>query len=1173
MAQVLEDVAYLSQDIGPRPASTEEEQSAATYIAQQLEQGAGFQAEIEDFKCVPDFSVVKLICFTLSLVAALLAFFVNITAIPAVIVGLVSAGLYLAEAYGQPVLSRAFNRGVSQNVVAKYQPPLSGQRARRRKVILVASYDSTRVMPELNSNFVKTLPIFLRASVVALIVVPLVGLIKALFFVQTGNIAELICNIILVIGMLLILLNIVRFVVHRAQQYNDAANCNAAGVAVLLDVARRIGNGQVSVSELSNSGVTIHGEEAARKEGLIPEGVQLTYEASQMAGPDLGPQTEEERLAAAKAAIAALTGKPVEGAAAISSVGDNLVKFDPELPQDNPEARGEQNREIRSAFTGGAQVDSTDSDAIDIESIEVPETQEAVHHGAEVEAGGTAEVKTETIQSPEEGVSTKSETSGSAEGRERAAAVGATAAEEISEVLTEAANAVSKTASSVPEWFRKAQQLAKRDKKPADTSKYRSRFAAVLDQTEERLKEQEEEAARELETLHRAEISKRIEDARNRSAQQANQVATEKAEKSEQVAQEKQSDQRTTEVYLESELEADASTDASVAQTQDVVPDTALSTSKTTNKTAVQAVSEATVGTNGTVDFAPLDVSDLMAEVQEIGTAEPQAPAFIDQGLGSDGEAGRDDAPGVAPAFADPDAPFVPATDIETPVSSEVARRSVVLPTIADANTALPIAEASKQRAPLADVTENNSKKAARSLLSTILPEVGATSNEEKVESLKAAKDNLVNLPSLSGELNAIAMAQDDIAEEGTVSATGSFATVGATGSIAPVGDELVADMAPEEIYVQDADDSDYDENFTETGAFAGPGYVEMPKSRVQKFFDKLGLRRKKKADEEVSAHEWLDVDEDFDARTVGKERGGWESFRNDEVAGNDTHTNYAYDDQPFDAEDAAEDFTQEYIDEHQGAYEADGHNAVYDDDYYYDDDYVDDRDNTEVGHTASFDPLTGEYSDDDDFNDLAEEQGRSNRKAKKGLFSRRGKWEGGAASTSDSEDEAIASEEGHNDEVSKIFQFRNPDIDTEVWFVALGASCSDNAGMKDFLQKHHSELKGAVVINLEGLGAGKLTAVQKEGSLRVFNASSRVKRSIRKASQSTGISYATNETCWQDTPATVAMSHRIQAMSLVGMKDNLPAYKGSSQDQLDVVEEETLLSNSDFVTSMVKNI
>ena len=49
MPEIVDHVAYLSQQIGPRPAGTEEEQQAALYITEQMQKDAGLSAVIEDF--------------------------------------------------------------------------------------------------------------------------------------------------------------------------------------------------------------------------------------------------------------------------------------------------------------------------------------------------------------------------------------------------------------------------------------------------------------------------------------------------------------------------------------------------------------------------------------------------------------------------------------------------------------------------------------------------------------------------------------------------------------------------------------------------------------------------------------------------------------------------------------------------------------------------------------------------------------------------------------------------------------------------------------------------------------------------------------------------------------------------------------------------------------------
>jgi hypothetical protein len=78
----------------------------------------------------------------------------------------------------------------------------------------------------------------------------------------------------------------------------------------------------------------VHGEAAASEAGVIPEGAEVEYEADpQEQKPREQKLTPEESLAAAKAAIAALTGRPVADKVPIASISGRLVNgssaFDP----------------------------------------------------------------------------------------------------------------------------------------------------------------------------------------------------------------------------------------------------------------------------------------------------------------------------------------------------------------------------------------------------------------------------------------------------------------------------------------------------------------------------------------------------------------------------------------------------------------------------------------------------------------------------------------------------------------------------------------------------------------------------------------------------------------------------------------------------------------------------
>ena len=138
--------------------------------------------------------------------------------------------------------------------------------------------------------------------------------------------------------------------------------------------------------------------------------------------------------------------------------------------------------------------------------------------------------------------------------------------------------------------------------------------------------------------------------------------------------------------------------------------------------------------------------------------------------------------------------PIVGMEEMVSPVSPAVeqadhSRQVIVLPDVTPARSAS--GENLRQRAPMAEVNEDTSA-GSKSLLSNMLPRIDG--NTGAFSTAPAARS--LNLPSF------------DTGVQSAVSTTGSFSTVGGTGSFAPVGDELVSDVAPEERYIDDADDS-----------------------------------------------------------------------------------------------------------------------------------------------------------------------------------------------------------------------------------------------------------------------------------------------------------------------------------------------------------------------------
>ena len=291
-------------------------------------------------------------------------------------------------------------------------------------------------------------------------------------------------------------------------------------------------------------------------------------------------------------------------------------------------------------------------------------------------------------------------------------------------------------------------------------------------------------------------------------------------------------------------------------------------------------------------------------------------------------------------------------------------------------------------------------------------------------------------------------------------------------------------------------------------------GYVEMPKSRFGRLF---GRKRRKERAQESTPQEWLNVEEDFEAQQVGAERGGWESFRQDEAAGQTVAFNAEYFDEAFDGDDGYDD------------YEA----------------------------------------------APARRRGR--------------RFEGGAFSL---EEDEFAAPDGAAEPVSpfaeglpadfvfeddpnlqSIEQFHSQRVDVEVWFVALGAELAGNGGMRAFMDAHASELKGSIIIDLEALGDGTLSLIEKEGTYLPKKASSRMKRLVKKAGQAVGLAVPSTTMEWRDSSAAYAMKHGQQALHLAGMNDKKPAFFAQADDVIENIDADQLALNSDFVMELIKQI
>ena len=1042
MAELNEHVAYLSQEIGPRPAGTEEEQRAALYISEQFSAEAGLTTAMEDFQCNPDSSLPRTLCSGVAVLVTLVATIVGALAVPAIVVSLICAALAAAEVFDKPVLSRLLNRGVSQNVVARYLPAKSPTRAsRRRKVIVVANYDSGKVRRDLNGAMPAVLTILYWVELAMLVVMPLLLAIR-MVLAPDGSVL-VVFNVLLAVAMVVAVLPVASFLLEKFANYNEGANCNAAGVAVLLEVASRV----AAARDLPDAPEpTVHGEAAAVSAGLVPEGAEIVYHTGNTS-EDLGTSMESaaERLAAAKAAVAALSGKPV-------SATPTEVATEDESP-----AKGEEN----GAVEVSPEESLTPSSAAVVVPVAAPAYAAPVEH-------------------------------------------------------------------QVPEWFKKGQEQAKKPAKEKPVQ--RSRYATALERAEEEINAREEHERRNLD-----ELSERMRVMRA-SVQAASAAAG-----------------ATPTEIMDSVVADESSEEISAPPSASAVNEEASpSLAPVLPAIEVPAVEadQLPSPSNNTVSAMLADIPAIASEPasSETGTpaskpvvsAVPAAPVVPQPTDDPDVTVRDGQRPLTGATVAVPpidlstsDAPAAPAGGqrvvvpsvgevAETPASAPAAaprrRRAITLPNIGISQELPRISmDDCQQAAPLSEDRPEHDGRVHD--LSAVIPSVTTPEPPSAVSGTREAA-LLDALPSLGRTTTTT-----DPALSGSISLAGTFSSMGATGAAAPIGDELLENASENDIYIEDVDDSAYVEQITETGAMAGPGYVEMPKSRFGGIFGKF---RRKKREEASSPQEWLDVEESFDAREVGAARGGWESFREEGDI-------QAYDEEYLDA-DATTAFSPEF-----------------------DDDFAEDGfDAPRSSHRRGRHFEGGAFSRDQ-FDD--ESEGEENQTS--------------AADPSSVFGEGLPADFVFEPtpEIEQIEQFHSDRIDMEVWFVALGSELAGNGGMKAFMAAHEVELKGALIVELEALGAGELTLIDKEGTYVPKKASSRMKRLVRKAGQATGLKVPEATMEWRNSASAYALKHGQQALHLAGMDGRKPAFFAEEDDVIENIDNDMLALNSDFVMEVLKHI
>ena len=363
MAELIDHVGALADQIGPRPVSTEEEHQTSLYVAQELTD-EGYDVSVDEFATPTGVRWPYAIAFALAAFGTFVSgigFFVPGISLSMHIVGLIlilaALFIYYSEYNNRPFLSKMRAGGVSQNVVGKYIPPNMTREARRRKVIIVAHVDTVRAEPEALPQFIVYTPLLRKIIFYCMIGLPVVAFIRLLPFPWPDAI-DLILWVISLFASIYVLVAAGCIVANRFMPYVSGGNDNASAVAVLLSVAKRLVDPEARERYIKERPIAqeneysasvfdvetdsdapaedagdkdedgyydedleepfMHDEDEAIKAGVVPDGASIEYdddgdlEDATVAFPALTPEQQLDVLADASAVETARDGETAE---------------------------------------------------------------------------------------------------------------------------------------------------------------------------------------------------------------------------------------------------------------------------------------------------------------------------------------------------------------------------------------------------------------------------------------------------------------------------------------------------------------------------------------------------------------------------------------------------------------------------------------------------------------------------------------------------------------------------------------------------------------------------------------------------------------------------------------------------------------------------------------------
>jgi putative aminopeptidase FrvX len=143
--------------------------------------------------------------------------------------------------------------------------------------------------------------------------------------------------------------------------------------------------------------------------------------------------------------------------------------------------------------------------------------------------------------------------------------------------------------------------------------------------------------------------------------------------------------------------------------------------------------------------------------------------------------------------------------------------------------------------------------------------------------------------------------------------------------------------------------------------------------------------------------------------------------------------------------------------------------------------------------------------------------------------------------------------------------------LDKEVWLVALGAHSSAHAGIKALLKEHAHDLRNALFINIDSVGAGDLCFTIAEGTFRSVATDHRLQNLVASSANSLQVDVQPVRFKGFGTDASEALANKVRAISLIGLDRDYPVAWRSTDDRMDILDEAKLQATCDLVYDVIK--